>query len=80
MQDIPMLGYTSPLKRMETETPKKEPDRLIVGFDGLTIDGQPFPWATVDDWVLTIPENGVAYLTVNIVINLPPDPDITSET
>jgi len=77
--NVPMLGYVSPLKRIEPSKPEDTPERLIVGYDGVTIDGRPFPWATVGDWVLTIPEEGIAYLTVNIAISIPPDPAVSRD-
>lgn len=76
--NVPMLGYTSPLTPIEPE-PSREanaPARLIVGFAGVTLDGKPFPWATVGDWIVTLPEDGLATLTVQIAITLPPDPDV----
>jgi len=75
--NVPMLGYTSPLKEIPAETREANaPARLIVGWKGLTLDGQPFPWATAGDWIVTIPEDGLVTLTVQIVITLPADPDV----
>jgi hypothetical protein len=71
--NVPVLGYVSPLRRVEPSPVEETPERLIVGFDGLTLDGQPFPWATVDDWILTIRPDGIATLTVQIAVSLPPD-------
>ena len=76
--NVPTLGYVSPLKRLPDALPEHTPERVIVGFEGLTLDGAPFPWATVDDWVLTIRQDGIATLTVNIAVSLPPDPEVTT--
>lgn len=77
--NVPVLGYTSPLQKIDQPPATDAPARLIVGFDGVTLDGKPFPWATVGDWVVTLPEDGVATLTVQIVISLPADPAINGK-
>ena len=75
--NIPTIGYVSPIKAHEPSRTRLEsvPERIIVGTEGVTVDGKPFPWATVGDWVITIANDQVAYLTVNIVVTLPPDPE-----
>jgi len=78
--NVPVLGYVSPMKRKPDAPPEDTPERLIVGFDGVTLDGEPFPWATVGDWVVTLPEEGIATLTVNIAVSLPPNPWIEAPT
>jgi hypothetical protein len=71
---VPILGYVSPLKREPKAPPVAAPERLVVGFEGLTLDGEPFPYATVGDWIITIGDDKMATLTVNIPISLPPNP------
>jgi hypothetical protein len=77
--DVPVLGYTSPLQKIDEPPTSDAPARLIVGFAGVTLDGKPFPWATVGDWIVTLAEDGIATLTVNIAISLPADPAASIE-
>ena len=76
--NVPTLGYTSPLVNADDPaSPMDEshaPARVIVGFDGLTLDGKPFPYATAGDWVLTFSDDGLAILNIPIVVTLPKDP------
>jgi hypothetical protein len=79
--NVPVLGYVSPMKQIEP-APSREaeaPERLIVGFEGVTLDGKPFPWATVGDWIVTIGNDHIATLTVQIAISLPADPAAIKE-
>lgn len=66
--NVPVLGYTRLLEGTNGAS------RLIVGFDGLTLDGKPFPYATAGDWVLTFSDEGLAILNIPIVVTLPADP------
>lgn len=74
---IPLLSYDSPLQTVEPDpvgTEASVPERLLVPFDGVKLGGEPFPWATVGDWVLTLPEDGIATLTVHIAVTIGPTP------
>lgn len=70
--NVPVLGFTHTLAG-----PDDGVNSLIVGFDGLTLDGKPFPYATAGDWVLTFPQDGLAVLQIPIVVTLPKDPAVS---
>lgn len=63
---VPVLGYTQ-----QSNDPS---DGFVIGTSGLTLDGAPFPWPTVGEWVLRFPDDGLATLTIDIVVTLPRDP------
>lgn len=74
---VPVLGYRSPMRPADPPVlhEGQAPERLIVGLEGVTLDGKPFPWATVGDWIVTIAPDNIATLTVNIAVSLPSDPE-----
>ena len=43
---------------------------LTVGIPAMTFDGEPFPFETMGDWLLTFSKDGAATLTVTIPIRL----------
>lgn len=47
---------------------------FLVGVDSVTLDGEPFPWPTVGDWVLRLGEDELATLEVRIAVTIPPEP------
>jgi hypothetical protein len=56
--NVPVLGYVSPMTRIE-QPASREAEA---------------PERTVGDWVVTIGDDHIATLTVNIAISLPADP------
>lgn len=77
--DIPVLGFRSPIAPAPDGASRGAlaPQRLVVGFDGLTLDGTPIldaiPWATTGPFTVTFGENDIATLTFSIAVSLPPD-------
>jgi hypothetical protein len=73
MARIPVLGYArlAGESLAPSEPDVIDPKRVIVGQEDLTLDGEPFPWATLGDWVLTFPPKGIATLTVQIAVTIP---------
>lgn len=64
---VPELAYRNRMEGLKGSFS----DGIIIGMGDLTLDGEPFPWVTVGDWVLRFSDDGLATLQLQIVVTIP---------